>query len=68
MVTIRYETGEGEPAEIEPLDNEFEYVPEGGFWAVVVDSDDDDEIVKWIPGSRLYEIQGKRSRIREKRP
>jgi hypothetical protein len=68
MVTIVYDAGGAERAEIEPVDNDFEYVAAGDYWAVTVDTDDDHELVKWIPHSRIYEIEGARERIHPKRP
>lgn len=68
MVTIRYDAGEGEPAELSPMDNAFEYLPETGHWAVKVDETGDDEVVKWIPRERVYELRGVRGRMQQARP
>jgi hypothetical protein len=64
MVTIRYDDGTDDGAEITPMD--FEYVTEGGYWLVVVAQEGDEETVRWIPRNRVYEMEGKRGRIRDR--
>ena len=66
MVTIRYDAGEAEPAEIEPMDNTFRYVADGDYVTIKVGETENEDVVKWIPNERIYEIQGLRSRIRSK--
>ncbi|MFB6302412.1 MAG: hypothetical protein ABEH78_06075 [Haloferacaceae archaeon] len=64
MVTRRYDEGGGGRAEITAAD--FEYVPEGEYWIVVVEREGPEGTVKWIPRERIYEIEGRRGRIRDR--
>lgn len=68
MVTFRYDAGNSEPVELEPVDHEFEYVAAGGYWAIKVEETDDGDLVKWIPNERVYEIEGLRPKISHRRP
>jgi len=68
MVVFRYDGGQGDVVEIDPVDNDFRYVASGDYWAVKVDEAEDENIIKWIPSERIYEIQGRESEIRDKWP
>lgn len=68
MVTFRYEVGDGRQTEIEPVDNEFEYLESIDMWSVKVGQTASDDEVILIPKDRIYEIEGRQSRIRPTRP
>lgn len=68
MVIIRYDDGSGTPADIEPIDQEFEYVSRGDYWLIKVGVADGQNLMKMIPNHRIFEIEGLRAEIREPRP
>lgn len=68
MVTIRYDDGTGKPAEVDPIDGEFEYVPRGDYWLIKVGVEADENLMKMIPNHRVFDIEGLRAEIRRPRP
>jgi hypothetical protein len=68
MVRIRYDDGTGDPAIVEPLDEEFEFVSRGAYWLVKVGVEDGENLMKVIPDHRVYDIEGLRAEIRPARP
>lgn len=68
MATIRYDDGTDSPAELEPVDDEFEYVHRGDYWLIKVGVEDGENLMKMIPNHRIFDIEGLRAEIRSPRP
>lgn len=68
MVTLRYDDGTETPAELKPVDQEFEYVPRGDYWLIKVGVVDGKNIMKIIPNHRIFDIDGLSAEIRHPRP